>query len=1291
MKTINILHIEDDLDDAGLVARELTKAGLYFSQTIVSTKEEFLKSIGECKPDIILSDHSLPEFNSLEALRLVQQHELYVPFILITGNSSEEFAVSVIKEGADDYILKDRMKRLPAAVKNALKKYEDNIIRKRIEKETRKKEAETRDEMQKLTNRLRLATKSAAMGIWEWDIKENVLMWDEGMFELYKVDNKNNGSASEGWRSRLHLEDRARINNDLKLAVNGKKEYNTEFRIIWPDLSIRYIKTSGIIERDKTGNAIRLTGANWDITKEKMAEFAIKESETKYRSLVENSMDAILLTTKDGKIISANGAACDMFKLTVYELCNSQREIIDETDSRLAILLNEKILTGRANGELTFIRKDGSKFLGETNYVVFTDAHQEEKTSITIRDISARKAAEQLTKDSQAFTRGVLDSLTSHIAVINSAGTIVNVNKSWNTFALDNGVKDLGKTSEGINYFKICENADDNETAASTLKGLKEVLNGKINEFYLEYPCHSPEEERWFFLRVTKFNSIEPLVLIEHQYITERKKSEEKLETTSGVLKHTLKELNNIMDSSLDIICSIDGQGKLVNLSAASEHIWGYQPHELIGKSILDLVFKEDMQISTEVAAKVIKGHSVTMFENRHIHKNGSIVPLLWSARWDANRQMMYCIAKDATEKKKLEKKIEFERNRIYDLFYHAPLLISVFRGPNYVIEMANQLSLQLFPNKNLVGNRLVDTLPEVAEQGFIKTLDYVYKTGKHFNASEALFRFNNTQSGQIEEIYLNLSSQPYYDVEGAIEGIFFFAVDVTEQVLSRKKIELSEQKYRQIVDTANEGIWMTNEKHQTIFTNEVLCKMLGYTAEEMVGVPLHSFINKEDRKSWEAWSKKEKNGNNEIYDTRLITKNGKALWASLSINSIINSEGKYTGALAMVTDFTDRKRAEELLAENREQLIESQRIAHIGSWHANITENYHIGSCPIFCSDETFRIFGFRPYKGDVRYNFFSKYIHPEDRSLIKNSIQQLIKTDNSSYQIDFRIIDKQGNIKWVHFQAKVVKDITTTRAAKLFGTVKDITIRKNQELKIEKNNKEREILITELTKTLKDLKQFSFITSHNFRAPLSNLLGLLSLVDTNTLTTDNKEVFDMLKSFTSQLTKTIDDLVKILIIKNEVNVDIAQNSISQLIENMHFSFSQEIKTTKCTITKQLQVENILFNKPYLESILSNLVSNALKYYEPERNLHIDISTIRTEGGDVLMSVKDNGTGIDLNRHHDKIFGLYQRFHTNKDSVGLGLFIVKSQVNALGGEITVESEPGKGTCFKILFKQEIE
>ena len=122
-EVLKILHLEDLPDDAELVARELRKAGIIYEAIPAGSKIEFINALKKFSPDIILSDHSLPSFDSHEALKIVKESGILVPFILVTATVSEEYAVNIIKEGASDYILKDRLQRLPNAILGALEKY----------------------------------------------------------------------------------------------------------------------------------------------------------------------------------------------------------------------------------------------------------------------------------------------------------------------------------------------------------------------------------------------------------------------------------------------------------------------------------------------------------------------------------------------------------------------------------------------------------------------------------------------------------------------------------------------------------------------------------------------------------------------------------------------------------------------------------------------------------------------------------------------------------------------------------------------------------------------------------------------------------------------------------------------------------------------------------------------------------------------------------------------------------------------------------------------------------------
>ena len=273
-----------------------------------------------------------------------------------------------------------------------------------------------------------------------------------------------------------------------------------------------------------------------------------------------------------------------------------------------------------------------------------------------------------------------------------------------------------------------------------------------------------------------------------------------------------------------------------------------------------------------------------------------------------------------------------------------------------------------------------------------------------------------------------------------------------------------------------------------------------------------------------------------------------------------------------------------------------------------------------------------------------------------------------------------KNGEEYWVNFSMLPVTNVEGEHSHWI-SIQRDVTEEKEKE-------KEKEQLIRELTQNNKDLKQFSYITSHNLRAPLSNLTGLLNLIED--IPIENPELKEMIAGFSKSthiLNETINDLVKVIIIKDNPSIQKEKVLIKEVFENVFSQLSFLISVNKPILKIELEEVTILnINKSYLESIFLNLLTNSIKYKTLNKQLRISI-TSKVVGENLILTFKDNGIGIDLERNRDKVFGLYQRFHNYPDSKGLGLYLVKSQVESMGGTITIDSEVNKGTTFTIIFK----
>lgn len=999
------------------------------------------------------------------------------------------------------------------------------------------------------------------------------------------------------------------------------------------------------------------------------------QNEFKYQSLVESSMDAILLTVKEGRILTANAAACGIFQMTVEELCSSGRlDIVDSTDPRLSILLEERDRTGRAKGELTFKRKDGSKFPGEITSVVFTDACGQEKTSMIIRDITERKQAEQALKASESFNKGILDSLTSHIAVINAKGTILKVNKSWNTFAQNNGGDASEKYGEGANYFDACrrQNNTTDEFASQVLKGIKDVLNGDINDFYLEYPCHSPVTKRWFNMRINLFEGSETMILIEHHDISERKMAEQNLAATTDALQHTLNDLNNILDSSMDVICSFDQEGRFLSINAASERIWGYKPKELLGKNFMDFLYHEDIEKTVKTDASIKGGEPVTIFENRYVHKDGRIVPLIWSSRWDEKDKKSYGIAKDATKKKELEKAFEIERQRFIDLFLQAPSCMGILKGPNHIYEMANPLYLQLIGKSDIIDKTVKEVLPELEAQGIFEFLNTVYKTGETFSANEMLVQFDHHGNGQLVDTYLSFIYQAHRDSYGTIDGIFFFANDVTEQVLSRKKIEESEKKYRFLFENNPMPMWIIDEiTFKFLDVNEMAILRYGYNREEFLSMTAIDIRPEEDKERFTT-SKYSSDSNETNFN--------RGIWNHLDKNGtifpveIIAQKITYEGVpsrFILANDITDRKKA-ELNLEIRDKEIRDYKFAMDESSIVGITdhEGIIISANDNFCKISQYS----REELIGQDHRILSSGYH--DKEYIRNLWTTI--ADGKTWKGEIKNKAKDGTFYWVDTTIIPFLD-AQGKPYQYFATRFDITERKKADLILEKQNQQ-------LIKTNSELDRFVYSVSHDLRSPLTSILGLLSLIETESEEPDTLEHAEMIRNSINRLDAFIKNILSYSR-NNRTGLEIEnipiQETAHEIVESLQsmeeakgIHYEIDIKEQQPFYTDRLR-----FN-----TILENLISNAIKYHRKEQSGRYIKILGHSDHEKLQITISDNGIGI-APEHHQKIFDMFFRLSGKKDGSGIGLYIVKDTIAMLQGSIEIQSEKGIGTTFSITLK----
>lgn len=401
-------------------------------------------------------------------------------------------------------------------------------------------------------------------------------------------------------------------------------------------------------------------------------------------------------------------------------------------------------------------------------------------------------------------------------------------------------------------------------------------------------------------------------------------------------------------------------------------------------------------------------------------------------------------------------------------------------------------------------------------------------------------------------------------------------------------------------------------------------------------------------------------------------TATGKHRYIELT-NLPIITDGNVSGVYGIVKDVTQRIAAESALKERSLLNQQIQKMTHLGNWTWNVSNNQ------VSWSDELYNIYGLDKDSFKATFEGYLELLHPDDRAITQQIIIQALHSQQD-VMFEERIVRPNGEMRFLQSWASVTVD-AKGMPVKMFGACLDITDRK-------KSESERLVLIEELTKINNDLKQFSYITSHNLRGPVTNLISMVDLIETVDIEDErNLKLIHGIRTSTHQLNDTLNDLINILIVKSNTNIEVETLVLESIFEKVTRSIQSLIVASKAVIEVDFSAaERVSFNGAYMESIFLNLLTNAIKYANPLRVLHVKILS-NIKDAKIQLVFKDNGLGMNMAKVKDRIFGLHQRFHNHPDSKGIGLYLTHSQVTALGGSITVDSTENVGTSFTITFK----
>lgn len=303
------------------------------------------------------------------------------------------------------------------------------------------------------------------------------------------------------------------------------------------------------------------------------------------------------------------------------------------------------------------------------------------------------------------------------------------------------------------------------------------------------------------------------------------------------------------------------------------------------------------------------------------------------------------------------------------------------------------------------------------------------------------------------------------------------------------------------------------------------------------------------------------------------------------------------------------------------------------------------------------------------------NEFVYHDDRNNTSTARNEL-RNQISLFNFENRYVTKNGTVVWLIWTSLPIESDKV-----VYAIAKNITYKKELE-------DERNIHLAELTKINHEFKQLTYSTAHDIKSPVNNMLSVFELLDLSTIKdSETLEFISILKSSTEGLRQTLNEYIAILDQNNKINSHLEELSLNTTLNEILISINSIINNSNAIINVDFsELETILFNKGYLKSIFLNLLTNAIKYSKTDCVPIISIYSKVVDGNKQLI-ISDNGIGFDMDNVKDKIFGLHQKFNTNLDSQGIGLYLVYNHITSLGGHIVVESKKNEGAKFIISFK----
>ena len=736
------------------------------------------------------------------------------------------------------------------------------------------------------------------------------------------------------------------------------------------------------------------------------------------------------------------------------------------------------------------------------------------------------------------------------------------------------------------------------------------------------------------------------------------------LENDIILRKQAEEERDQFLRLSIDMIGIASKNGYFKKINPAFKKILGYSYEEFISRPFIDFVHPDDVAATLDAMKSLEENKPMYSFENRYRCKDGSFKWLEWNTT--TSGEDLYCIARDITEHKKNEELIkssEEKYRRIFETMADAYLLANI----EGVVQSVNPAMVKLLgydTAEEMIG--LITSKDLYANnQDRAKAISLLKEQGRLKN----YFLCFKSKNGEL--VYTECNIHFLYNENGlpvAVEGTIR---DITERRKAEEELLHIQRQLKETNQVARVGGWevdlVRDEVHWTAVTKEIHEVPQDYipTRSEIINFYLegenrdkiiHSVAESiKNRKSWDM-------------ELKIITAKGNERWVRAKGSS------EFVGDICVrifgiFQDIHEQKLIKDELKKEKEKaeqyLMVAEAILVAFDTEAKISLINRKGT----------QILGYEEQEL-IGKDWFKICLAPEDYEEVSTVFRRLMAGEVQPFEYyENHIITKTGKKRYIAWHNSVTKDeegnITGT-----FSFGEDITERKLAELQIELQNRE-------LQKTNSELDRFVYSASHELRAPLASLLGLINIAKYDERDYSKLILFDRMQKSIQGLDHFITDIIHYsrnsrLMLEHEI-IDFEQ----LLIENIEsLRFMKETEFIKIE-HKVLGEYEFYSDKKRISILLRNFLSNAIKYYDVSKKQPFIQIWVNIDQEGAHLEIKDNGIGIS-EEYLNKIFDMFYRATTHSSGSGLGLFIVKEIIDKMSGQIRVSSAEGEGTSFFI-------